>query len=143
MKVFRYALVKFFMALLAIFALALFCFAQNSNSSSPKSPKKSTKRKTTKKTNLDEPDLTGIDLSVFDWIQVGTTNDLVVSYGTKTIKRLNSNLVRAWIKMELKDDSDQTRSEFLRNRRAQSSRTLGYENYSHTLELDEYNYANQ
>jgi len=52
---------------------------------------------------------------------------------------LNGNIVRAWIKAALKDDTQQTKSEFLRNRSSQSLRTFGYENYSHALELDEYN----
>ncbi len=39
----------------------------------------------------------------------------------------------------LKDEGGATKTEFLRNRRTQGLRTHGYEDYSHTLELDEYN----
>lgn len=58
-----------------------------------------------------------------------------------TVKRVTRNVVRAWTKTELKDDTAQTKSDFLRNRRAQSLPTSGYEDYSHGLELNEYNCA--
>ena len=54
---------------------------------------------------------------------------------------MNANVVRVWAKTTLKDDTEQTKSEFLRNRRAQRLSVTGYENYSHTFELDEYNCA--
>ncbi|HZE71636.1 MAG TPA: surface-adhesin E family protein [Pyrinomonadaceae bacterium] len=133
-----YSTVRVPVASVTILALTLLCFGQNSNSSSTKSANKRKKRSSTKQPKLD---LTGIDLSVFDWAQVGTTDDSVVSYGIKTVRRLNGNVVRAWIRTELKDDTEQSKSEFLRNRRAQALRTFGYENYSHTLELNEYNCA--
>jgi hypothetical protein len=125
-------------ASLILFTLAAFCVAQNPNPSSTSS-KKPTKHKTTKKINLDDFDFSGIDFSVFDWTTVGSTNDSTVSYNIKTVRRLNGNIVRAWIKNELKDDTPETRADYLRNRTAQSLRTFGYQNYSHTLELDEYN----
>jgi hypothetical protein len=125
-------------ASLVLLTLAAFCVAQNTNSSS-KSRRKPTKHRTTKKINLDDLDVPRLDLSVLDWTVVGSTNDSTVSYNTKTVRRLNSNVIRAWFKTELKDDTPETKAEFLRNRTAQSLPTFRYQNYSHTLELHEYN----
>jgi hypothetical protein len=132
----RHSTLHFSIALVTILALALLCFGQNNNSSSTKS---GTKRKKQSSTKIPKLDLSA--LSVFDWVQVGTTNDSVVSFNVTTVKRLTRNVVRAWTKTKLKDDTQQTKSNFLRNRRAQSLTTVGYDNYSHTLELDEYNCA--
>lgn len=87
-------------------------------------------------------DFSGVDTLIREekeWPHVGTTSFSSVSYGAKTIRKLNGNIVRVWTKTTLKDDTIETKSEFMRIRKTQGSRTLGYETFSRTFELDEYN----
>jgi hypothetical protein len=134
-------------------APSFYTLGQNNNaSSSNRTTKRATRRKAIKKKSSTEPDISGIDLSEFDfsgvdalireekeWPHIGNTSYSSVSYGVKTIKRLNGGIIRVWTKMTLKDETTQTKSEFLRIRENQGLSTNGYKNFSHTFELDEYN----
>lgn len=121
--------------LLVTLVLPWHVLAQNTNSS--RGAKKSTKRKP-----ADGPDISVIEAilrNALDWPQVASTNDSSIFYGVRTIRRLNVNVVRVWIKWKLKDDTEETRVAFLRNRKTQGLQTFGYQSFSHTLELHEYN----
>jgi hypothetical protein len=118
-------------------------FAQNKNSPPKKPARTSTKHRPTKKIpTFDEYDFSGVDALIREekeWPHVGNTSYSSVSYGAKTIRRLKGNIVRVWTKTTLKDQTNETKSEFLRIRKRQGSRPVGYENFSRTFELDEYN----
>src|SRR6185503_19461738 len=121
------SLSKLFGCLILTLGLAAYGLAQNVNSSTKKPTKKQTKQTTKPQSDLDGLDLSGLDLSGVDellrqqkeWPNVAATSYSSVYYGAKTVRRMNANVVRVWTKTTLKDDTEQAKSEFLRNRRAQ------------------------
>ena len=143
MRMSRYLIChKMILVCLVVVLTGIPCFGQTKSKSKGKSRKRPPVSE--KEADYDYSgllDLSGIEniLGSSNWKPIAESGGSSYFYGTKTIKRLPGGVVRVWIKEVLNNQTSLGRAEFLRNRKARGVRTYGYEKYSHTLTLYEFN----
>ena len=72
-----------------------------------------------------------------EWVEFWRFDDgLIISYDNNRVVHMTENIVTVWTKW---DYSDESRDEYIQNRKKVGQSTKGYDKLSHTLNLEEIN----